>query len=64
MSGLKLGCSNGQREIGRVAEELGKWSGEHICAKSATCSLHKISDKIVLQIFFGRDDSNEEISRQ
>jgi hypothetical protein len=45
MSALKLGCSNGKCEIGGIAEELGKWSGEHICAKSANCSLHKISDK-------------------
>ncbi len=59
MSAPKLGCSNGQ-----IAEALGEWSGEHICAKSATCSLHKTSDKIVSQNLFGRDDSHEAICRQ
>ena len=61
MSALKLGWPY---EIGRIAEELGEWSSEHICAKSATCSLHKTSDKIVSQNLFRRDDSNEAMCRQ
>ena len=52
MSAPKLEYSNGQFGIGRIAKELGKWSGEHICAKSANCSLHKISGNGVAKNLF------------
>jgi hypothetical protein len=59
MPALKLECSNGQCGIGRVAEKIGKWSGEHICVKSATCSQHKLSDKSFDKKICGCDESNE-----